>query len=250
MNRAGAFYDDFSNALMAPDGAEAPTGIAPAMTGRFAIYRNNVHRGLGDALSAAYPVVCKLVGTDFFDAMAREFFQTEHKRAGSLTLYGAGFADFIDAFPAASSLPYLGDIARLERARLEVLHEADTNTIATETLTTRQEDLASLAFVIHPACRLICSAFPIQSIWLRQQDDGEKDPIRHIGENVLITRPQMTVKHVNLDLAGVLFIRSLMDGAMVGDAYAAAIDIDPKFDVTANFAKLITAGVFAGLRED
>ena len=47
--------------------ASAPDEVAL----RFAVYRNNVAVGLSDALAARFPVICRLVGADFFAAMAR-----------------------------------------------------------------------------------------------------------------------------------------------------------------------------------
>jgi hypothetical protein len=37
---------------------------------RFAVYRNNVAAGLANALAARFPVVKRLVGDEFFRAMA------------------------------------------------------------------------------------------------------------------------------------------------------------------------------------
>ena len=250
MSDVEAFQAEFSRALMAGDPSARPVGLDPAMAGRFAIYRNNVHRGLGDALMAAYPVVAKLVGEDFFRAMAQGFFRAEKTRTGSLALYGAGFADFVDGFDAAASVPYLSDIARLERARLEVLHEADDAVLDAGALAVFGDDLAACRFVARSACRLVSSAFPIHAIWGRQQADStQAAPIVQQAENILITRPGMTVRQIVLDDAGAVFARCLLDGRTVADGYDAAIARDPQFDVTSGFAQLIAAGAFAGLRE-
>ncbi|OSQ31201.1 DNA-binding domain-containing protein [Thalassospira sp. MCCC 1A03138] len=249
MSDAGAFQAEFSRALMAVDPSARPMGLDPEISERFAIYRNNVHRGLGDALIAAYPVVAKLVGEDFFRAMGQAFFQAERVRTASLALYGAGFADFIDGFDAAASVPYLSDIARLERARLEALHAADDAVTTAEMLQGIVNDLASVAFVRHSACFLVRSGFPIHAIWQCQQEGAEKRPIVQCWENILITRPDMTVQQILLDDAGAIFAGRLLDQAPVADAFAAAIARDPQFDVTSAFAQLIAVGAFAGLRE-
>ncbi|KZB50763.1 DNA-binding domain-containing protein [Thalassospira xiamenensis] len=250
MSEAGAFQAEFSRALMAADPSARPMGLDPTMAGRFAIYRNNVHRGLGDALIAAYPVVAKLVGEDFFRAMAQGFFRAEQARTGSLALYGAGFAEFIDGYDAAASVPYLSDIARLERARLQVLHEADEVVLDANSLAAFGDDLAGCRFVAHRACRLMNSSFPIHAIWVRQQADSRQTkPIVQQAENILITRPGMTVRQIVLDDAGAVFARCLLDGMTVAEGYDAAIERDTQFDVTSAFAQLIAAGAFAGLRE-
>jgi hypothetical protein len=48
--------------LINPDGAQA--------TKRYDVYRNNVAVSLSDALESAFPVIRKLVGDQFFRAMA------------------------------------------------------------------------------------------------------------------------------------------------------------------------------------
>ena len=66
----------FAEALLDPD-RPLPAGIidpdgAPAPK-RFAVYRNNVTVSLIEALAAGFPVVQRIVGEEFFGAMACEF---------------------------------------------------------------------------------------------------------------------------------------------------------------------------------
>jgi hypothetical protein len=111
---------DFSQALLDADspipiGLTTWNGSDPA--GRFAVYRNNVFASLIDALADTYPVMLALVGNEFFRAMAKVFVQTNPPRSRVLACYGSGFADFVEDFYPARSLPYLADVARLEIAR-------------------------------------------------------------------------------------------------------------------------------------
>ena len=73
----------FANALLAPDqtcpeGLFSSNGADPAS--RFAVYRNNVHSSLINALAAAYPVTLQLVGDEFFRAMAGLYVQASPDR--------------------------------------------------------------------------------------------------------------------------------------------------------------------------
>ncbi|HSK41563.1 MAG TPA: DNA-binding domain-containing protein, partial [Arenibaculum sp.] len=91
----------------APHGLVGPDGLPSAR--RFGIYRNNVLAGLSDVLKAAYPATCRIVGEDFFAAMARLYVLAEPPRSPRLIEYGAGFPDFIARFEPAAALPYLAD---------------------------------------------------------------------------------------------------------------------------------------------
>ena len=118
----------FALALLAPDancpeGVFSSNGAEPAS--RFAVYRNNVHSALINALAAAYPVARQLVGEEFFRAMAGLYVQAHPPISPLISEYGSTFADFIQAFEPASSVPYLADVARLERLRVRAYHAAD-----------------------------------------------------------------------------------------------------------------------------
>src|SRR4029453_14611961 len=96
-------------------GAALPTGLARKAEGapsrRFGVYRNNVYAGLIDVLAGRFPVVARLVGEEFFRAMARDYVEREPPSSAVLLRYGAGFADFIAGFPQAATVPYLADMA-------------------------------------------------------------------------------------------------------------------------------------------
>src|SRR5689334_8738140 len=91
--------------LVGPDGEPSPK--------RFAVYRNNVVVGLVDALRGNFPAVCRIVGEEFFRALARAY-ATRHPPASPVLLdYGGGFPDFIATFEPAAPLPYLADVAKI-----------------------------------------------------------------------------------------------------------------------------------------
>ncbi|WP_143328493.1 HvfC/BufC N-terminal domain-containing protein, partial [Caballeronia terrestris] len=79
-----------------PPGLTGPDGEPSAR--RFAVYRNNVVAGLCDALKAAYPATRRIVGDEFFAAMARAYVLREPPRSPVMLRYGEGFADFVGAF--------------------------------------------------------------------------------------------------------------------------------------------------------
>ncbi|NNG62362.1 DUF2063 domain-containing protein, partial [Pseudomonas fragi] len=89
-----------------------PRGLASRnghVESRFAVYRNNVQKGLINALAFSYPVVARLVGEYFFQEMARLFIKKSPPDSPIMSTYGVRFADFIGDFEPARSLPYLAD---------------------------------------------------------------------------------------------------------------------------------------------
>src|SRR6266852_5119664 len=126
------FEASFAGALLdaerpIPRGITAHNAAIP--TRRFAIYRNNVVAGLVKALKSRFPVVEKIVGEEFFAAMARVFVVERPPRSPVLAIYGDEFATFIAAFEPARELAYLADVARLEAARTRAYHAADATPV-------------------------------------------------------------------------------------------------------------------------
>lgn len=241
-----ALRASFAAALLSPDPAACPHGLDALAARRFAIHRNNVHRALHEALGAAYPAARRLVGERFFSAVAREFFVQSPQRDASLAFCGAGFAEFLGAFAPAATLPYLADVARLERGWLEACHAVDGPVLEPADLALPQHALAGLRLAPHPAARLIPSMHPIVSLWRHNTADAPCGPVTldARAEHALITRPWFEVRVAALEPAAAAFATALLHGATSGAAYAAAAAVDAAFDVTTAFARLIAAGAF------
>ena len=73
---AAAFEASFARALL-DAAAPIPDAVAaadlPTATRRFAVHRNNVVAGLVNTLRSRFPAAEKIVGEEFFAAMARAF---------------------------------------------------------------------------------------------------------------------------------------------------------------------------------
>lgn len=214
--------DRFAAALVDP--AEAvPAGVngrrAVADGRRFAVYRNNVHVGLVEALLKRYPVVARLVGEEFFRGMARVYVGA-HKPASPLLIhYGADFPAFIAGFAPAAGIGYLADVARLESAWLEAYHAADATPLAIAALLALPpERLPELRLRPHPASRLVVSRFPVGSIWSAHRSE----PVQPVGharpETVLLVRPTADVGVTVLPSGDTDFITALLAGKSVAEA--------------------------------
>src|SRR5260370_1040275 len=119
---------------------------------RFAVYRNNVVAGLTETLKDAFPAVRRIVGADFFQAMARAYVVAEPPRTPILLDYGAGFPDFIRQFEPAASLPYLEVVARIERAWTEAYHAPEASPLDPAAFTAiGPSQLPEIRLLLHPS---------------------------------------------------------------------------------------------------
>jgi hypothetical protein len=238
---------EFAGALLSLS-RRPPASIIGATQGRaerrFAVYRNTVAAGLIEALQGRFPVVERLVGEDFFRAMARAYVALEPPSSPLLLRYGEGFADFIARFTPAAPLPYLADVARLEYARGFAYHAADRDQLPPAAFAVLDKGrLADFTVTLHPSVVIVASAFPILSIWLANQAETVA-PLRHRGaESALVSRPYFDVETRRLQPGTGAFLWALQARATIGEAVGAGEAASAEFSAAEALATLIGANI-------
>lgn len=230
--------------LPVPGGCAAPDGRPDAK--RFAVYRNNVVSSLTDALADAFPATRRLIGEECFRGTARIYVMREPPRSPLLLEYGAGFPSFLSEFEPLRSLPYLADVARIERAWLDAYHAPEATPFDPSTLAaTAGEHAEDLRFTLHPSARIIRSPFPALTIWRRNVGNGVPHALSLDagGEDALIARPAAEVEVRSLPPGGATFLAALAGGKRLGQAALAASRADRAFDLTAHLAGLLESGL-------
>ncbi|WP_114240769.1 DUF2063 domain-containing protein [Dyella sp. C9] len=234
--------------LPVPEGVIGPNGKPSER--RFNVYRNNVVAGQVSTLLDAYPATARLVGKAFFKAMARDYVMAHPPVTPMMFDYGADFPAFIDAFPAAAELPYLGDVARIERCWVEAYHSAEASPLPTPRLREALvgEDLRRLTLQLHPSVRVLQSAFPALAIWeANTGSSGDREIHLDDGpEDILMVRPEANVEVHRLPRGGAGFFQALSRGcSLVGATERALAGNDP-FDLVASMAVLVDARLVIG----
>lgn len=189
--------------------------IAPADALR--IHRNTVMGALAGALRISCPTVEALVGEEFFDAAAAIFAEANPPTAAGLMAYGDGFAAFLENFAPAAALPYLGDVARLDRA-IERAAQAPA----------RRRRFAldgAVTLALPQSLAVITLAWPADLIRAALGDDTALGAIELVpaSRTIAVWREsrQVHVRHLG-DAAG-RFLRALLDGGSGQAAFAAAL---------------------------
>ena len=239
--------------LEGDDGRVSPLilgdGVAPER--RLAIYRNNTFGSLISVLAAAYPVVARLVGIRFFRFAARQYVADHPPGAPQLLAYGDSFAGFLDAFPPAATVPYLGDVARLEWARNEALFAVDAEPLDPAALgRTAADRYPFLRFDLHPTVRLVASRYPVLAIWEANQACHETVapvPIDAGGQRVLVSRPGLRVDNHAVSAGTFTLLERLGCGAMLAEAAEQALAVEPGLDLQATLATHFGLGTFSNV---
>jgi hypothetical protein len=245
-----AYPDVFRTGLLDPDRPAPELVSGPrgkAATKRYGVYRNNVTVSLIDALVAVFPATQRITGPDFFRAMARSHVRATPPSSPLLFEYGRGFPDFIARYEHARNMPWLPDVARIERAWLDAYHAADALPVGADAVGRIPAGrLPELTFVRHPAAFVLRSRFPAVTIFSANRRDGLVGRIEAAApEDALLTRPGLDVLVTRLPPGGADFLLALIAGKRLAVATEAGMAASPNFDLSANIAGMLTAGVFS-----
>ena len=211
-----------------------------------AVYRNTVIHGAVEALRANYPVVEQIVGPEMFQAVAVDFASECPPRRPVLALYGARFADWMEAQPWVVDLPYLPDVARVERLHVESLMAADAEALSEESARHACR-LPDARLTLHPSVRFTWLTTPAMSIWLAHQRPLSADLAPEWkSEGALFARPPASIMHTpRIGRAAHRLLFGMRLGESVNAAMAATAKLYPQEDCTAVFASLVNLGAFA-----
>jgi len=236
----------FTAALLNPDAATPSTVIDPQgrpAPKRFNVYRNNVAVSLTDALRMAFPTILKVVGDDFFNAMAGMYLRKHPPTSSLMMHYGQEMPQFLKHFKPAANLPYLGDIAQLELAMRASYHAADVTPVAPEMLQSIETaTLMASRFGVAPAAQLVRSRFPIFDIWRFNMTENDTPPAPG-GQAVLITRPEFDPHPHLLPAGAATFVMALQDGLTFSEAMQKSSVAAPTFDLTQTLGILLAGHV-------
>jgi Putative DNA-binding domain len=163
------------------------------------------------ALEETFPLTRQQLGDAVFNALARDFVETDVARASDANRIGMGFADCLND-PATSEL------AQMEWAWLESYHAAEAVPLAPGDLVALDEAaLLALAIAPHPSARIVEISTPIASAL---HDLSGLQPVA-----ILCVRPDAEVRLVPLDAVQfAVFAASVQKSATLGNLLAVALE--------------------------
>lgn len=239
----------FQSALRGGDLPHGVTATDPAEAARrFAVYRNNVAVSLSQALSRRFPVIQRLVGDDFFAALAHAYLAADPPRRPVLAEWGEGFAAFLEAFPPLADWPYMGDVARIEWARGRAYHAADAAPLDPAVLAGTNP--ARLRLRLHPSVTVLWLDHPAVSIWARNQPQAQPMPLPGGPQIALILRdPSFAIPVEAITPGDAALIETMLCGATLADAAQAGLEVDAVHDPQPRLIRLMRAGALVGIEE-
>ena len=222
------FQEQFAQAIMA---RQAPA----AMPAGFAVYRNTWLQALLDALAANYPVVAMLLGDELFERVALEFARDHPAETPALALYGEEFPDFLQVHDAGREIPYLRDVAQLERYWTECFFAPDAPMLEERDYAAlKPAQLLALKPRLHPAMRVSRFETPAVTIWQahRETQDFETLEPEWQAERALIARRGASITVTLIDEPTVHMLAAIRCGRSLGSALDSTAEFHPGADLS------------------
>jgi hypothetical protein len=241
----------FAAHLVDGDAARLAAIVTPSAA-RLGVHRHHVFHSLAAALGETFSTVKALVGPEFFRRMARAYVAAELPTQPVLGEYGRSFDVFVAGHAAARDLPYLADVARLDWALNRAFHCPFQPPLGAADL--QAVDAGSLPqqrLVAQAGAALIESDFAIDRIWAVSRPGAAEEKVDpwSVGIRLLVLRRSDDAAFVVLSAGEARFVAVLIDGATLEEAAGQALAVDPAFDLSPAFARLVGLGVFAALRQ-
>ena len=162
---------------------------------RVDIYANAYFYRLLECLGEDFPATLAVLGADNFPALVKEYLLEHPPTEPSILYAGLYLADFLNDHPFAERWPFIADLARLERAVLDVFHAADTPALALETLhAVPSEDWPALKLRTHPAVEIVHSEWRIADVLQTVEQGREWTDPEHEEASVLVWRQNALVQ--------------------------------------------------------
>lgn len=218
---------------------------------RLNIYRNGYFRSAIETLVSNYPAVYTLLGSELFRHLAKQFVVQHPPSFGSLVGYGVEFPAFLETSDVRHQLPYLSDIAKLDRGWLQVYFAADCEPLTPG----RVYELLSLGgdtglekIGVVSALTLVSLSYPISVVWQLLKDNGGLDKAIELSpgaEHALIWRSGDIVLVRVLPAHEFSFFSCLLAGMSFEEAVESISEANDEYDMGAFFSELITAEILA-----
>jgi hypothetical protein len=201
-----------------------------------AMYFVRIH----DVLVEELPRTAAALGGAAFHGLVTDYLQACRPDHPSLREVGARLPTFLAAHACAAERPWLAELARLERARLEVFDGPDAAPASIAALREVPPDhFGELRFRLIPSHRLLDGRFAIGATWRAEDPNDAPPPVA--PETMIVWRRDGTVFHrpADADEAAWLPRLAAAPGVLFGDLCAALAEELPDEAAAARAFELV-----------
>ncbi len=185
---------------------------------RLQIYADGYVARLRECLADDYPALVYLLGDDAFSALARQYIEKYPSRSRSLNAYGRE----LSALCRTRREPWAGlaaDLARLEWALVEIVHEPASASLSPETLAHVRWQTARL--VPSPALRVLSFEYPVNRFYQAFRDGQAPARPLPAPSATAVYRQGLALWRMDLEPRAARLLAALVSGAPLAASVAA-----------------------------
>jgi hypothetical protein len=206
---------------------------------RLDVYRRAYDARLVECLADDYPVLQMALGNEPFETLCRAYAARYPSEAPNLNAYGRHMAEVCEGFAA--------DLARLEWAIVEVIHQPSSAPLTMERLAAvPAEGWATARLVASRAVRLLDLEYPVNDYFQAVRDGNAPAPPGRQPSATAVYRSGHAVWRMGLTPTMHRVLAALVAGDLLEGALALAAEESPE-RVTAWFREWVSSGLFVGV---
>lgn len=201
-------------------------------------HANTINHARLIALEDSFPLTRQEMGDAAFNALSRDYVETDEAKARDIAAIGQDFAAFLRLRGTDRTL---FDLAAIEWAWLEAYHAAEADPLSLESIgAMREATLLDLRVTAHSAMRLVAVAAPLSPALTEVAIDGQPHAI-------LIVRPDTEVRLVALDVATAVLAEKCKSPVTIGNLLGLAAEQMGMTDPSGPVLTLIGAGALVAM---
>jgi len=217
---------------------------------RVDIYANMYFYRILDALKEDFPATLAVLGEDNFHNLVTGYLLEYPPTEPSLYYCGRYLADYLRDHPMRDDAPFVADLARLERASVEVFHGADAAPLEPDALRAiAPDDWPALKLGIQPSAQILAVKWRVSELLRAVEEDRGWQPAKRGAVKILVWRRDARVFYREVEEAEADALEAVARGvtfAEICDVVAADADIeDPVATMNQMLARWLSDSLLA-----
>ncbi|MFO0723182.1 MAG: DNA-binding domain-containing protein [Myxococcota bacterium] len=214
---------------------------------RLEIYRASYLARLVECIRDDHPLVAEALGEARFLRAAQRYVASHPSTEKSLNRFAQGFARHLGQDRSLAHRAFWRDLARLEWAAVEVVHEPEVPALSRDSLTSA--DPSRLVLALRPTVRLLELSYPVGRFVAARLEGRRPRPPKPRRSVVLMGRSGLDLWRMDLDRPIAAVLLQLVGGRPLAAALGSQSRLTPA-DVQAWFGAWVRHGVFRALGSD
>jgi hypothetical protein len=169
---------------------------------RVDIYANMFFYRILDALKEDFPATLAVLGDENFHNLVTGYLLEYPPTEPTITNSGSHLAEYLHDYVMRERAPFIADLAKLERATVEVFLGPDAPTLDSDALrAVAPEDWPTMKLKLHPSAQILALDWQVSDLLHAVEDHRPWNPPTQAAIKTLVWRANARVSHRDLDPA-------------------------------------------------